>query len=315
MNNEVTTMGMSNQLVVTEDQLDLIKSTVAVGATNDELKLYLYDCKRHGVHPLDRMILFVKRGSGNDAKATHQCSIDFFRSEAEASGEYDGQDEPEFEFEDGAEYPSLARVKIYRKGIDRPFVGIARWAEFCPTGKQDFMWRKMPHGQLAKCAEAQGFRKAFPKKFAKLYSDDEMHQADYVDITSTTKTETVKPAGNSTASKPAATSSTAKIKPQEELKTLLFYYCHGDEDAALELLKELSIFGDPGKETWIKDLGGGTEKWAGKTLSKLKGKIKKEQGLPEGCIFNPEGCNHASVEDGLSYCGDKPCPFQKEQKF
>lgn len=315
MSNEGALMGMSNQLVVTEDQLDLIKSTVAVGATNDELKLYLYDCKRHGVHPLDRMILFVKRGSGNDAKATHQCSIDFFRSEAEASGEYDGQDEPEFEFEDGAEYPSLARVKIYRKGIDRPFVGIARWAEFCPTGKQDFMWRKMPHGQLAKCAEAQGFRKAFPKKFAKLYSDDEMHQADCIDITPPTKTETVKPAGSHTASQSTSTNSTPKIKPQEELETLLLYYCHGDEEGALKTLKDLSIFGDPGKEKWIDKLGGGTEKWAGKTLSKLKDKIKKEQGLPSDCTFNFESCMNVSLQDGVAYCGDKDCPFQPDKEF
>lgn len=316
MSNDVVKYGMGTQIEVTESQVELIKHTVAKGATNDELKLFIYDCTRRGVHPLDKMLHFVKRGTGSDAKATHQCSIDYFRSEADATGEYDGQDEAIFEYEkEGDNHPLLAKVAVYRKGMSRAVVGVARWKEFCPSGNQDFMWKKMPHGQLAKCAEAQAFRKAFPKKFQGLYVDDEMHQADCVDITPTSKTSTVKPAGNATASKPATIDNAPKVKPQEELKTLLLYYCHGDEAGARELLKELSIFGAEGSEKWIDALGGGTEKWAGKTLSKLKGKIKKEMGLPEGCIFNPEGCNHASVEDGLAYCGDKTCPFQPEQKF
>ena len=36
---------------VTQDQMALVKQTTANGATDAELKLYLYDCARHGVHP------------------------------------------------------------------------------------------------------------------------------------------------------------------------------------------------------------------------------------------------------------------------
>ncbi len=39
----------------------------------------------------------------------------------------------------------------------------ARWSEYKPSS-DDFMWQKMPHGQLAKCAEALALRKAFPRQ-------------------------------------------------------------------------------------------------------------------------------------------------------
>ena len=59
-------------------QLVLIKKTVAAGATADELELYLYDCQRQGVHPLDKLIHFTKRGG----KYVPITSIDFLRMQA-----------------------------------------------------------------------------------------------------------------------------------------------------------------------------------------------------------------------------------------
>ena len=47
--------------VVTSEQVALIKTTIAKDATDTELQLFFYDCKRQGVHPLDKLIHFTKR--------------------------------------------------------------------------------------------------------------------------------------------------------------------------------------------------------------------------------------------------------------
>ena len=176
MSNELVTMGMDKQIVVTEGQMAVIKSTIFPDSTDDELKLFIYNCQRKGVHPMDKLIHPIKRGG----KVSFQASIDYLRSEAETTGEYNGQDEPVYEYDNPQtpDRPSLARVAIYRKGFDKPFIGIARWDEYYPGDTLGFMWKKMPHNQLAKCAEALGFRKAFPKKLGDLYIPEEMAQAD-----------------------------------------------------------------------------------------------------------------------------------------
>lgn len=161
--------------VVTADQLSLVKQTIAHGATDAELKLYLYDCARQGVHPLDRLLHFTKRGG----KYTPVTSIDLMRTRAADTGEYAGSDDAVFECDDVPIPPTLARVTVWRlvQGQRCAFTATARWMEYCPSGGQDHMWRKMPHTMLAKCAEALALRKGFPRQLAGLYAKEEMDQA------------------------------------------------------------------------------------------------------------------------------------------
>jgi len=158
--------------IVTPDQIDLVKKTVAQGATDAELKLYLYDCARQGVHPLDRLIHFTKRGG----KYTPVTSIDLMRIRAAETGEYAGSDDAVFL--GGGDTPISATVTVWRlvQGTRYPFTATARWAEYKPE-QNDFQWRKMPHTMLAKCAEALALRKGFPRQLAGLYAREEMDQA------------------------------------------------------------------------------------------------------------------------------------------
>ena len=176
MNNSlIPAQALSTVPVVTDEQLDLIKRTVANGATNAELQLYLYDCQRHGVHPLDRLLHFTKR----DNKYTPITSIDLLRSRAADTGQLAGITDATFT--GGFDTDDFqATVTVYRMvdGQRCPFTATARWAEYYPgDGKSGFMWRKMPFGQLGKCAEALALRKAFPRQLAQLYVGEEMDQA------------------------------------------------------------------------------------------------------------------------------------------
>jgi phage recombination protein Bet len=163
----------------TGEQVSLIKQTIAKGATDQELALFLAQCQRTSLDPFSRQIYWIKRG----AQGSTQVSIDGFRVIAERSGEMDGQDLA-WCGEDGAwvdvwlkkEPPAAARVLVYRKGCSKPFPGIAKWAEYAQPSSP--MWSKMPANQLAKCAEALALRKAFPHQLSGLYTPDEMAQAD-----------------------------------------------------------------------------------------------------------------------------------------
>ena len=159
--------------VVTAEQMDLITRTVASGATPDELKLYLFDCARQGVHPLDKLVHFTKRAG----KYTPVTSIDFMRIRAAETGEYAGSDDAVFA-SSIPDYIEAATVTVWRlvQGQRCAFTATARWAEYKPEAN-DFMWRKMPHTMLAKCAEALALRKGFPRQLAGLYAREEMDQA------------------------------------------------------------------------------------------------------------------------------------------
>lgn len=167
-------------LELTPDQVDLVKRTVAKGATNDELALFLYHAQKSGLDPLARQIHFVVRGRGDNRQGSIQTGIDGYRLIADRTGQYAGNDDPVFEgVSDGR--PKKATVTVWKLvgGVRCPFTASARWSEYYPgDSNAGFMWRKMPGLMLGKAAEALALRKAFPAELSGLFVDEEMHQAD-----------------------------------------------------------------------------------------------------------------------------------------
>lgn len=166
----------------TEDQRRLILETCCGGASKEEAEALIGIAEARGMNVLAQECYFVKRwdrAKGREVWAV-QAAIDSFRIRAEQTGLYNGQDEPEYEHDDKGRV-TLARVRVYRKDWDRPMIGVARWDEYVQLtkdGKPTSFWARMPYNQLAKCAEALALRKAFPKVLAKIYTPEEMAQAD-----------------------------------------------------------------------------------------------------------------------------------------
>jgi len=168
---------MSKELMkieFTDDQVKLIKTQIAKDCSDDELKLFLYQCKRTGLDPLTRQIYAIKRAG----RMTIQCSIDGFRVIAERSGSYAGQDEPVWEDENG--HPVKCSVSVYKFSPQGQrycaAVGVAHFKEYYPNPIN--LQKTMPHVMIAKVAEALALRKAFPQDLSGLYTGDEMNQAE-----------------------------------------------------------------------------------------------------------------------------------------
>jgi phage recombination protein Bet len=163
------------------DRLAPLKNALGIGDLSvPEIQLFAMVAHRTGLDPFTRQIYAIKRAG----KVTHQTGIDGYRSVAERTSQYLGSDEPTYEpctckaKPEG--HPAVARVTVHRahqSGNVINQVGVARWHELVPPSGQDSMWQKMPFNQLAKCAEAAGLRKAFPRVLGGVFINEEMEQA------------------------------------------------------------------------------------------------------------------------------------------
>lgn len=184
---------MSKQLTVQqgparEELVRVLGGSLYVGAKNDSIGMVIDYCTAANLDPMQKPVHIVPMNTRNAQTGNYEWrdvimpGIGLYRIQADRSGTMAGISEPEFGQDITATmkdknnndvtvtFPEWCRVTI-KKLIGQhivDFVAKEYWLENYATdsSKSDApntMWKKRPKGQIAKCAEAQALRKAFPE--------------------------------------------------------------------------------------------------------------------------------------------------------
>ncbi|KKM18275.1 hypothetical protein LCGC14_1667290, partial [marine sediment metagenome] len=179
---------------LTPEQKELIKGTVAKGATDLEVDLFFHVCNRTGLDPFARQIYAIKRRSQEKGqwveRIVFQIGIEGFRlaaqrSHAKGGPKYEGPTPIQWCDEKGdwtdiwlsEKPPYAARAGVYVEGFREPVYAIAEYKRLVQTvdGKPNIFWDKGHAFQLGKCAEGAAIRKAFPNELSGFYLKEELY--------------------------------------------------------------------------------------------------------------------------------------------
>lgn len=196
-----------------DDIVNVLANSLYPGAKPESCMMVLAYCRAASLDPMLKpvhiMQVSVKQGDDYIERDVVMPGVGLYRTLAARTGEYAGMDEPQFgptktftykrkvttwatnergkrvgndSYVDAMiKYPEWCRVTVYRLvgGMRCAFSAIEFWLENYGTASRytdapNTMWAKRPSGQLAKCAEAQALRKAFPESVGAEATAEEM---------------------------------------------------------------------------------------------------------------------------------------------
>lgn len=171
-----------------EKQIDILKNSICKGVSNEEFEVFLMACYKTQLDPFMRQIYAVKRkakkpdGSWGEVMSI-QTGIDGYRLIAERTGCYAPGPEPTYIHDaEGKLLSATAYIKKQtRDGTWHTVSASAYYDEYCQKTREGHpmgMWNNMGKTMLAKCAESQALRKAFPAEMSNVYTKEEMAQAE-----------------------------------------------------------------------------------------------------------------------------------------
>lgn len=160
--------------------VEVLSSSLYPGAAHNSVVMVLAYCKAAQLDPMLKPVHIVPIWSKSAGRMvdTVMPGVGLYRIQAARTGQYAGISEPVYGPEitmklSGLEvtFPEWCRVTVKRQmgnGLVAEFTANERWLENYATAKKDTqapnaMWLKRAYAQLAKCAEAQALRKAFPE--------------------------------------------------------------------------------------------------------------------------------------------------------
>jgi phage recombination protein Bet len=190
-------MSEARQEQWTKERVELIKRTVCPqGITEDELALFMEQCKRSGLDPLQKQAFCVPRrnnvGTRDNPrwveKREFQPSEAGMLARAEEFPDYLGCTAGAVYSEDSCEVDQGAGVVAHKfsptkkRGallgawgrVERKEKAtIVVWLELGGYQQRNGMWDRIPANMLEKCARVAALRKAYPAAFGGLYIQEE----------------------------------------------------------------------------------------------------------------------------------------------
>lgn len=168
---------------IDEATWEALKNTLYPSCKDESIRLAVDYCYARKLDIMMKPVHLVPMNVKNPVSGAWEWrdipmpSIGLYRIQAERSGSYAGADAPEFGPEITRKFgskeitfPEWCKYTVYKKISDRivAYTALEYWEENYATAGKDkpepnAMWSKRPRGQLAKCAEAQALRKAFPE--------------------------------------------------------------------------------------------------------------------------------------------------------
>lgn len=163
-----------------ETLVQVLSGSLYPGAAHNSVVMVLAYCKAAQLDPMLKPVHIVPIWNSKEKKMqdTVMPGIGLYRIQAARTGQYAGISEPEYGPPVTAKlgnvevtYPEWCRVTVRRQmsnGLVAEYTANERWTENYATASKDTpapnaMWKKRAYAQLAKCAEAQALRKAFPE--------------------------------------------------------------------------------------------------------------------------------------------------------
>lgn len=186
-------------LAMSETELmGVLRSSLYPGAKDESIKMVLGYCTAAGLDVMQKPVHIVpmsvstgrKDDKGWDIKEMRDVvmpGIGLYRTQASRTGECAGITEPEFGDDETKTlgettitFPKWCKVTVRRllpNGSIVDFTAKELWIENYASKSNkasdpNAMWKKRPYAQLAKCAEAQALRKAFPELGAAPTADE-----------------------------------------------------------------------------------------------------------------------------------------------
>lgn len=172
----------SSSALAETDLVRVLGASLYPGASPDSIRMVLGYCKAAGLDPLQKPVHIVALydSKSRQMRDVIMPGVGLYRTNAARSGAFAGMSEPEFGPDvqktlSGVtiEFPESCRVTVKRRlptGEIASFTAVEYWIEnYAVKGGPEksvapnAMWQKRPRGQLAKCAQAQALRIAFPE--------------------------------------------------------------------------------------------------------------------------------------------------------